>query len=268
MSGRLDLKGMRAIVTGASSGIGEALIRELASHGVSIVMVARRGERLDALREQLDTTNVRLVPLAGDITDAAIRQQAIQLATEQLGGLDLLVNNAGISVQGEFASGRPEHIRRVFEVNFFAAVELTRLALPMLRHSQRPVVVNLASILAHRAVPFNSEYCASKFALRGWSDAVRAEWAKWGIRVLVVSPGTTKTEFFDNLLEKRRKMPWSESAGVSPSYVARCTVQALIRRKSHIVPNWRGRLLLAANRYAPRLVNGIMRRFGSTDEKL
>ncbi len=263
---RYELNGMRAIVTGASSGIGRALVKQLASRGVSVVVIARRGERLAELQSELQSPNCRIVPVVGDVTDEAIRRQAIDAATEELGGLDLLVNNAGISVQGEFADGTPEQARRLFEVNFFAVIELSRLALPLLRASPRAAVVNVASILGHRAIPFNSEYCATKFALRGWSEAVRAEWGKWGIRVLVVSPGTTQTEFFENLIEKRREMPWDQTQGDSPESVARAIVRALERGRTHIVPSTRGWFLLSANRLFPGLIDAVMRRFGKSPD--
>ena len=179
------------------------------------------------------------------------------------GGIDLLVNNAGVSVQGEFGDGTPEQLRRVFDVNLFAAIELSRIALPLLRESKRATIANVASILAHRAIPFNSEYCASKFALRGWSEAIRAELAQQGIHVLVVSPGTTRTEFFDNLLEKRREMPWTEAHAQSAEAVARATIRAIERRCNHTVPNLRGQILLLANRLSPRLVDWGMRKLGS-----
>ncbi len=259
---RHKLSGTRAIVTGASSGIGRALVRELAAHGVAMVVVARRGERLIELQQQLPSCHI--VPIVGDVSDETVRRQAIEAAATELGGLDLLVNNAGISVQGEFADGTPDQARRLFDVNFFAAIELSRLALPLLRQSSRAAVVNISSILGHRAIPFNSEYCATKFALRGWSEAVRAEWAKWGIRVLVVSPGTTETEFFDSLLEKRRDMPWDESQGDSPESVANAIVRAITRGKTHIVPSMRGWLLVSANRIFPGFIDFVMRRFGKT----
>ena len=142
------------------------------------------------------------------------RRRASTAPTTCWGGLDVLINNAGVSAHGRFADSDEPTLRRVMEVNFFAAAELTRLALPLLhvqnpnRRSQNPIpaaIVNIGSIIGHRGLPLNSEYAASKFALRGWSESLRAELAADGVDVLLVSPGTTDTEFFDHLLAKRAR---------------------------------------------------------------
>ena len=97
------------------------------------------------------------------------------------------------------------------EVNFFALVEMTRLALPLLKQGVNPIVVNVSSILGHRGVPHSSEYSASKFAVQGFSESIRAEFARLGIDVLVVSPGTTETEFFDRVIEQHRRAELAEA---------------------------------------------------------
>jgi short-subunit dehydrogenase len=198
----------------------------------------------------------------GDVSDAVTRDAAVKTAREQLGGLDMLINNAGTSAHGRFEDASPERLRRIMEVNFFAAAELTRAALPLLREGREPVVVNVGSILGRRGVPFNSEYCASKFALVGWSEAVRPELARQGIDVLVVNPGTTDTEFFAHLIEKTGEVPWKTPKGVPASTVARATIDAIRRRKSEIVVGNRGRFLVWLNRLAPRWVDRRLRRYG------
>jgi short-subunit dehydrogenase len=259
---RRTLEGLRALVTGASSGIGRAICLELAQNGVDLVMVARREGALATLVAELQKLQRRAIPVVGDVTDAAVRRRALDAAREQLGGLDLLVNNAGVSAHGRFAGGNPDVLRRIMDVNFFAAVELTREAVPLLRTGRTPMVVNVSSILGRRAIPLNADYCASKFALTGFSEALRAELAGEGIDVLVVAPGTTDTELFDSLLEERERPAWAKARGVSPAYVARKTVQAIRRGKHEIVPNWQGWWLLLASRIAPRVVDRVMARLG------
>jgi len=205
-----ELKDRRAIVTGASSGIGRELAVELARHGAAVVVVARREDRLRQLAEQIAALGTPVETVAGDITELATRQRAIDAAQSKLGGLDILVNNAGVGAMGAFADSDPQALRRVMETNFFALVEMTRLALPLLKQGVRPIVVNLSSILGHRGVPYNSAYCASKFAVQGFSESIRAEFTRLGIDVLVVSPGTTETEFFDSVLEHTAKPGWPE----------------------------------------------------------
>ena len=199
-----EIRGSRAIVTGASSGIGREVARELARQGAMVVLTARRQDRLQELAGQIAAEGGRAEFVAGDITDPAVRAAAIETARKSFGGLDILVNNAGVGALGPFDTAEPERVRRVMEVNFFALVEMTRLALPLLKEGRRPILVNVGSILGHRGVPHNSEYAASKFAVHGFSESVRAEWAALGIDVLVVSPGTTETEFFDKVIEAQR----------------------------------------------------------------
>lgn len=258
---RRALSGKRAIITGASSGIGRELANQLAHHGVSLVLVARREAKLRELAGTLSSlTRVSAVP--GDISDAATREAALSAARDQLGGLDLLINNAGISAHGRFEDASEARLRRIMDVNFFAAVELTRAALPLLRHGKEPRVVNIGSILGRRGVPFNNEYCASKFALVGWSEAIRPELARHGIGVLVVNPGTTETEFFEHLIEKTGETPWRKRKGVPALAVARATMNAIRGGKDEIVVGREGRLLLALNRFAPGWLGRYLRRYG------
>ena len=141
------------------------------------------------------------------------RAKCIEAAQSKFGGLDILVNNAGVGAIGPFASADPQRVRRLMEVNFFALVEMTRTALPLLKQGRRPIIVNVSSILGRRGVPHNSEYAASKFAVHGFSESIRAEFASAGIDVLVVSPGTTDTEFFDQVHREQRRSKMAGAQG-------------------------------------------------------
>ncbi|MGD0899637.1 MAG: SDR family NAD(P)-dependent oxidoreductase [Thermoguttaceae bacterium] len=251
------IQGLRTIVTGASSGIGREIARELARQGARLVLLARREDRLRELAAELASA---VECVAGDITEPAVRQAAIDRAATCYGGLDALVNNAGIGAMGLFEDADPQRVRRVMEVNFFALVEMTRLALPLLKQGNRPILVNISSILGHRGVPYRSEYAASKFAVQGFSEALRTEWVRHGIDVLVVSPGRTETEFFARA-ENTSAPAWSELASVSPAEVARQTVLAMRRGRREIIPHPWGRAFVWLNRVCPRLVDAILRRY-------
>ena len=255
---RRTLNGLRALVTGASSGIGRALCNELARQGVRLVLMARSAERLEQVAAECRTAGTEAHVAVGDVTDPTARQAALTVASEQLGGLDLLVNNAGFSSSGDFAGSSPDVMRSVFEVNYFAATELTRQALPLLREGRTPMIVNVGSILGHRAIPLTGEYCASKFALTGWTQTLRAELASEGIDVLLVTPGTTDTEFHQNVRHKRVELPWAGSKGVPAARVAQATVRAMQKGKHEIVPNWAGWWMLFAHRVAPTLLDHVM----------
>jgi short-subunit dehydrogenase len=259
---RRRLQDKRALVTGASGGIGRAIALELARAGVDQVLLARRPDRLASVVEEITRLGRHAAAVVGDVTDPDIRRRALETAREQLGGLDIVVNNAGVSAHGRFADADPDRLRPIMETNFFAPVELIREALPLLQQGREPIVVNIGSVLGQRGCPHKSEYSASKFALRGFSESLRAEFAPLGIDVLVVTAGPTDTEFFNHLIEEHGELPWGEGKPVSPERVARATIRAMELGRHEIIPSWRGWFLAIANRFFPRLVDRAMARYG------
>jgi short-subunit dehydrogenase len=251
-----------AVVTGASSGIGRCLCELLIAHQATVIAVARRRERIEELQKSLPG---RLIPVVGDITDAEVRDHIIQTAASIRGGaVDLLVNNAGIGAIGPFAEATPERLRRVMEVNFFAPVELTRLALPLLRRGRAAVICNIGSVLGHRAVPDKSEYCASKFAIHGWSDSLRAELAADSIQVTLISPSTTRSEFFDALIDTDIDTDQGQNSrsigSWTPERVAKTTLAAIRARRSEVICSLAGKALVYGDRLSPPLMNAILRK--------
>jgi short-subunit dehydrogenase len=222
---RRDLHGCRSIVTGASSGIGKHLALQLANAGAHLILTARREKRLGELVKQITSEGGLAHAVAGDVTDAEVRQRCVEMAVEQFDGLDALVNNAGVGAYGPFADADGDRLRRIMEVNFFAPVELTRAALEQLKKGNRPIVVNIGSILGHRAGVFNSEYCASKFALHGISDALRAELSRDGVDVLHICPSLTASEFADSVLDRGDRTPKFVGKAMPPHLVARKTIR-------------------------------------------
>jgi short-subunit dehydrogenase len=258
---RREIAGSRAIVTGASGGIGREIAWQLARQGAQVVLVARREDRLRELAGRIAAAGGRAEVVAGDLADPQTRQRAVDTAKAAFGGLDVLVNNAGIGAVGLFEHADPHRVRTVMEVNFFALVEMTRLALPLLKQGKKPIVVNVASVFGQRGVPYNSEYCASKFAVRGFSEALRAELSVHGIDVLVVCPGTTDTEFFDHIIERTGEPAWPRHAPQSAAAVARQTVRAIRHGRHEIVPDTWGKLFCWLNRLSPRLVDALLARY-------
>ncbi len=259
---RRRVDNQRVAITGASSGIGRELARGLARRQCKLVINARRSQRLDELAAEIQNLGGVAKIVAGDIASAHTRVQIIEASQSSFGGLDVLINNAGIGAIGRFADASEPRLRQVMEVNFFAPAELTRLAIPVMRQGQWPIIVNISSVLGHRAVPLKSEYCASKFALHGWSDALRAELVDSGIDVLLVSPSTTDSEFFDSVIENKTDKDWKLSSAKSPEYVARRTIRAIERGHHEIILTWSGWGLVWLDRLAPGLANRIVSRFG------
>ncbi len=180
-------------ITGASSGIGDALARALACEGALLILSARRAERLEALRGEISRPDDTLV-LPLDVAEPAAIEHAAEEALAWRGGVDLLINNAGISQRAPVEDTSVETFRRVMEVNFFGAVHLTGLVLPSMLERGQGHVVNISSVAGYVSTPLRSAYAASKHALRAYSDSLRAEVSGRGVQVTVICPGYIRTE--------------------------------------------------------------------------
>ncbi|QDU90588.1 Putative oxidoreductase SadH [Pirellulimonas nuda] len=262
MSRRRTIAGKRALVTGASGGIGRAIAVELAQRGACCVLLARRCDPLHETAELVRGAGAKCVEVVGDVTQPADRQRAIDAAADGLGGLDLLVNNAGVGAHGRWLDAPADRLRHLMEVNFFAVAQLTREAMPLLQQGLDPVVVNIGSILGWRGVPQDAEYCSSKFALRGWGEAIRPELALRGVALLDVSPASTESGFLQNLVAGRGEAPWGKQRGTTAEFVAQQVVHAVACRKHHLAAGWRAKAFLALNRYAPWLLERKLSQYG------
>ncbi len=274
------LTGSRVLLTGASSGIGAALALELAKEGADLVLTARRKDRLDQIvaRIQHDFTAYscdqgmrKILAVAGDITDPEMREKLIETAKDALGGLDILINNAGAGATSLIETTTEKTLRDMMELNYFALVHLTQLALPALKESAQseerrlfriaPMVVNLSSIVGIRGVPHYGAYGAAKFAVSGVSETMRAEFRRHGIDVLLVCPGTTATEFFDVLHQSNSAPDMPVHHAVTPQYVAVRIVRAMQRGRHKIIPYFQAVILDYMNRFAPRFTDWLMTRY-------
>lgn len=257
-----NLTDKRVIITGASSGIGRELARQLAAEGCQLIVNARRKERLDDLASEIAASGSSCVVVEGDVTDEAVRGRLLDECQDRFGGLDILINNAGIGAMGRFDEATPERLREIFEVNFFAVAEMIRESLPLLKTGNEPMIVNLSSVLGHRGVPLKSEYCASKFAIHGFSDAIRAELESDGIDLLLVSPSTTDSEFFDAAIDDPTQRDWKKGGAMSPEKVAAKTIRAIRKRRHEIILTFGGRILVWLDRFVPGIANRIIAKFG------
>ena len=200
----LEYDGIRALVTGGASGIGAATVRELMA----------RGARVAVLDLHPDGAPAGALALTCDVSDSASVDQAVAEAAEQLGGLDVVINNAGIGAQGDVTANDDEEWARVFSINATSVARVVRAALPHLRVSEHAAVVNTASIASEVGLPERVLYSASKGAVRAMTLAMAADWAKDGIRVNAVVPGTADTPWIGRLLEKAED-PAAERAALN-----------------------------------------------------
>jgi len=211
-----------AVVTGASSGIGERTARRLANDGWRVLVVARREERLRALSDELRDSAYLAVDLTADDAPSRVRARVDEL----WGRLDLLVNNAGWSERAAFGDedGGFANVQRVMEINFDAVLRLTEALLPVLRESAPSSIVNVSSISGRVGRPTTGAYSASKFALAGWSECLRMEEKSQGVHVGLVLPGYVSTEGFpQEQLTRSARTRWIVS---TPDKVADAIVAA------------------------------------------
>ncbi|MFL6207926.1 MAG: SDR family NAD(P)-dependent oxidoreductase [Pyrinomonadaceae bacterium] len=190
-----ELNGQVVIITGASSGIGAATARRLARAGAHVVLAARRRERLDALKQEIEAAGGRATVVACDITVAEDRARLVQTASAINGRIDALVNNAGYGTRGPVELVPIEKIRQNFELNLFALIALTQLVILGMRRAGAGRIVNISSVAGRVARPLSSIYDATKHALEAISDGLRGELAPFGIKVVVIEPGFIVTEF-------------------------------------------------------------------------
>lgn len=254
------LRGRRLLITGASSGIGRCLALAAGRRGAYVAVAARSADKLEALAKEIAGHGGQAIAVAADVTCAEDRWRLLERVQQQYGGLDVLVNNAGAGSFGHFAESSEAVLRQIMEVNFFAPAELMRGALPMLKQGEMPAIVNIASMCGRRALPAWSEYSASKFALCGLSEALRAELVRFGVDVLLILPGLTRTGLSSHLLRNQGRMRIDFTAGMEPELVAERILKALEKNRSETVLGREARMILSLNRFLPRLVDRLMAR--------
>lgn len=183
------------IITGASAGIGEAAARRLARGGARLVLSARRYDRLEVLKQEIEGAGGSAMIVPGDITSHQDRAWLISEAMREYGRIDALVNNAGFGQRGPIEMVPVDSIRANFETNLFSLIALTQLVLPIMRKQHSGRIVNISSVAGRIARPLSSVYDATKHALEAVSDGLRGELAPFGIQVVVIQPGFILTEF-------------------------------------------------------------------------
>ena len=250
-----SLKGKVAVVTGASSGIGEATVLELAARGASVVAAARSVDKLEDLARRAASYGVLVAE--ADVADRESVEAMVELTVEKLGRVDVLVNNAGLGLSGRVSELRPEDLRYIFEVNTIGPLNCVQAALPRMGRGGR--IINVSSVVGKRAIPKVGGYCSTKFALNALSDSLRVEIAERGVSVTSIYPGTTRTSFRDNSRRtKDEKRGWRPK-GVTPERVAQKIADAAEKgpRDVYVTPS--DRLFVAGVTLFPGLTDRVLR---------
>ncbi|CAN5693449.1 N/A [soil metagenome] len=194
----MDLSGKSVLVTGAGSGIGRATAIKVAGKGAKLTLTGRREEPLQETAKLVEEAGGEAQVVAGDVTDAAAREQVVQAAIEKFGGLDVLVNNAGNVRAGRLEEIDAGEIQTQIEVNLLAPVLLTRTAIPALRESGNAAIVNVSSGFGLVGMPFYSTYAATKAGIAHFGEALRRELFGEGVHVMTIYPGATETPMMDS----------------------------------------------------------------------
>ncbi len=218
-----DLTGRVAVITGASSGIGEAAARLLAEEGVTVVLAARRRDRLDSLVEELGDKGVAIETDVGDL--AAVRALFDQVR-ERFGGLDLLCNNAGLGINGPFAETKPEDWKTQVDANLYGVFNCTHAAIPLMKGRAGAMISTVSSVGGRYGIAGWSVYNATKFAVVGFHDALRKELGPDGIRVSVIEPGAVWTEWGHNVTEEAMRKRREEVDALHAVDIAQALVYA------------------------------------------
>jgi len=231
------------VITGASSGIGKALAEKFASEGWNLVLAARRTDRLNELEKALN--NVEVLSVKTDVTKEEDCKNLIESAIQKFDRIDVLINNAGISMRASFEDVELDVLRQLMDVNYWGTVYCTKYALAHLI-KQRGSLVGVISIGGYIGLPGRTGYSASKFAVRGFLDTIRVEYFKSGLHVLVAAPGFTATEIRKNALmsdgSKQGLTPRNEKKMMTAEDCAEHIYKAILRRRRKIILTfWEGK---------------------------
>lgn len=261
----IDLAGRVALITGGSRGLGLAMARRFADEGAHVVLMARTAEDLVQAAADLKSRGAEVATVTGDVGDPDDAASAVQMALDRFGRLDVLVNNAGVIQTGPMEHMQRHDYEEAMDVHFWGAYNMTEAALGALSEDGR--IVNITSIGGEISVPHLLPYSASKFALVGYSDGLRAELRRRGIRVTTVCPGLMRTGSHVNALFKgdhHREYAWFSISDALPvisinaDRAARLIVSACRHGDARLTYTLPARFAIPASRLAPRLVSAAM----------
>lgn len=253
---------MNVIITGASTGIGRATALELAREKAALALVARREHLLAELEREVRSLGGTARALSLDLGVKDNVQQMIATAHRELGRIDVLINNAGFGYFGTVEKMPESVLNEILAVNFVAPVLAMQAVLPIMRSQGGGHIINVSSVAGKRGLPLSGAYCATKFALNGLSESLRVELKNSGIRVSVVYPGGTRTQFFDAVRKGDARTDFKPLGHVqSAEQVARAIVRCIHDPRIEVYPYWPGRFVGWVNAVAPSLVDSVLARW-------
>jgi len=253
------MKNKVVIITGASSGIGKSLAVVFAKAGANVIVAARNLEKLNQLKDELK--GLYIIPIQTDVSKEEDCKKLIDETIRHYGTIDILINNAGISMRAIFEEVDLNVIRQLMDINFWGTVYCTKFALPYILKNKGSVV-GVSSIAGYKGLPARTGYSASKFAMQGFLETLRIENLKKGLHVLIACPGFTASNIRNTALSKNGTMqgesPLKEEKLMTSEEVAKQIFKAIIKRKDRIIMTTQGKLVVLLNKFFPKLIDKMV----------
>lgn len=258
-----------AVVTGGTDGIGRALVHALLGMGTKVATCGRKHDKLYELQAQ--HPSLPLHTLVADVSNEADCKKFIESTIHTFGKIDILINNAGISMRGLFKDVDVSVIKQVMDINFFGAVYCTKFALPALI-STKGTIVGISSIAGYRGLPGRTGYSASKFALQGFLECIKTELKDDDVHVMWVSPGFTSSKIRDHALndkgEQQKENPMDENKMMSAEECAKHLLNAIMKKKRTLVLTMTGKETVFLNKFFPGLADKLVHKFYFKNKQL
>jgi dehydrogenase/reductase SDR family member 7B len=255
------MKDKVVLITGGTSGIGKACAFAFGKAGAKVAVSGRNQQNLDQTSQELSAAGIENVAINADVSKEADCQRMVQETVDRFGKLDVLINNAGISMRALFEDLDLDVIRKVMDINFWGTVYTTKFALPYIM-AARGSVIGISSIAGYRGLPARTGYSASKFAMHGFLETLRTEMLHKGVHVLIACPGFTASNIRNTALaangQQQGESPRDEGNMMTAEEVADQILKATIKRKRDLVMTFQGKLTVFLNKWLPGLTDKLV----------
>lgn len=257
------------VVTGGTDGIGKALVESLIAAGAKVSTCGRNHDKLYQL--QTEYPSAPLQTMVADVSNENDCRRLMELTVKIFGGIDILINNAGISMRAELKDTSVDVIKKVMDINFYGVVYCTKYALPFITE-RKGIIAAVSSIAGYRGLPGRSGYSASKFALQGWLESIKTELMDSGVHVMWVCPGFTASNIrfaaLTNDGKEQGSTPMDEGAMMSSEECAKRILHAIEKKERTVVMTFTGKRAVFMNKFFPKLTDKFIHKFYYKDGKL